>query len=130
MTQGERVKELRKSLGLTLEKFGERLGVGKTAISKIENGERGVTDQMLKSICREYNVNEEWLVSGTGEMFSELDREDRLMRWAASVLKEDSTSFRKRFVAMLESLREEDWILLEEKARMLVDLHDQSAEDC
>ena len=52
MTQGERIKEARKYLGLTLEKFGEKLGVGKTAISKLEKGERNLTDQMVKSICR------------------------------------------------------------------------------
>lgn len=68
MTQGERIKELRKALDLTLEKFGERLGVGKTAISKLEKGERNLTDQMCKSICREFNVNEEWLRDGTGDM--------------------------------------------------------------
>ena len=50
MTQGERVKEIRKALGLTLERFGEKVGVGKTAISKIEKGERGLTEQMTKSI--------------------------------------------------------------------------------
>lgn len=66
----ERINKLRKALGLTLEKFGERLGVGKTAISKLEKGERNVTDQMFKSICREFGVNEEWLRHGTGEMFS------------------------------------------------------------
>lgn len=124
-----RIRELRKTLGLTLDKFGEPLGVTKTAISRLENGVNGITDQMIKSICREYNVNEEWLVNGKGEMFSEIDREDQIMRWAASVLKEDSDSFRKRFVAMLSSLREEDWIWLEEKARMLIDLRDHSADD-
>ena len=123
-----RIRELRKTLGLTLDKFGEPLGVTKTAISRLENGVNGITDQMVKSICREYNVNEEWLVNGTGEIFSEVDREDQIMRWAASVLKEDSSSFRKRFVAMLSSLREEDWIFLEEKARMLIDLRDHSEE--
>lgn len=72
-TQGERVKELRKSLGLTLEKFGERLGVGKTAISKIEKGENNLSDQMSKSICREYGVNENWLLNGIDPMFIESD---------------------------------------------------------
>lgn len=66
----ERIRKLRKSLGLTLEKFGGRLGVGKTAINKLEKGENNVTDQMFKSICREFNVNEEWLRNGTGEMFA------------------------------------------------------------
>ena len=65
----ERIKELRKNLNLTMEKFGIRLGVGKTAISKLENGERNLTDLMFKSICREFNVNEEWLRTGKGEMF-------------------------------------------------------------
>lgn len=70
MTQGERIKKLRKELGLTLEKFGQQLGVSKVAISRLENGINNVTEQMFKSICRTFNVNEEWLRSGTGEMFS------------------------------------------------------------
>lgn len=65
----ERIKQLRKELGLTLEKFGEKIGVGKTAISKIENGDRSVTDQMFKSICREFNVREEWLRTGKEPKF-------------------------------------------------------------
>ena len=76
MAQGERIKELRKALNLTLEKFGERLGVGKTAISKLEKGERNLTDQMCKSICREFNVNEAWLRDGEGEIFQIPDDED------------------------------------------------------
>ena len=72
MTQGERVKEIRTALSLTLEKFGEKLGVGKTAISKIEKNERSLTDQMAKSICREYNVTYDWLMDEDGDMFSDL----------------------------------------------------------
>lgn len=68
MTQGERIKEARKYLGLTLEKFGEKLGVGKTAISKLEKGENKLTEQMAKSICREFSINEEWLRTGSGNM--------------------------------------------------------------
>ena len=71
----ERIRELRKTLGLTLEKFGANLGVGKTAISKIESGDRGLTDQMFLAIVREYNVNPDWLRNGTGPMF--LDAPDR-----------------------------------------------------
>lgn len=65
----ERIKLLRKSLGMTLEKFGERLGVGRSTMSNIENGARNVTQQMFKSICREFGANEVWLRTGTGEMF-------------------------------------------------------------
>lgn len=84
MTQGERVKELRKTLGLTLEKFGSKLGVQKSAISKIEKGENNLTDANIKSICREFNVDYMWLTTGEGEMFVESDddffeRIDRIM---------------------------------------------------
>lgn len=66
-----RIKELRKNLlGLTLDKFGERLGVTKVTISRLENGINAVTPQMFKSICREFNVNEEWLRDGIGEPFA------------------------------------------------------------
>jgi transcriptional regulator with XRE-family HTH domain len=72
MTQGERVHEIRKSLNLTLEKFGEKLGVGKTAIFKIEKSENSLTDQMVRSICREYNVSYDYLINGEGEIFDDL----------------------------------------------------------
>lgn len=72
MTNGERVNEVRKSLGLTLEKFGEKLGVTKTTISRIEKGVNNLTDQMAISICREYNVNYDYLMYGEGEMFDNL----------------------------------------------------------
>lgn len=80
----ERVRILRKNLGLTLEKFGNRLGVGKNAISRIETGKNGVTDQMIKSICREFNVDYIWLTTGEGEMFQDsddafLEQIDRIM---------------------------------------------------
>ena len=67
----KRVKELRKILGLSGEKFGNRLGVQRGTISNIENGNRNLTEQMIKSICREFNVNEDWLRTGQGNMFNE-----------------------------------------------------------
>lgn len=75
MTQGERVRIVRKDLSLTLENFGKKLGVGKTAIYKIEKGENSLTDRMLESICREFNVNENWLRFGDGEMFLPVEDE-------------------------------------------------------
>lgn len=72
MTQGERVKEIRKRLGLTLERFGEKLGVQKGSISKIEHDERSLTDQMAKAICREYNVSYDFLIYGEGDPFDDL----------------------------------------------------------
>jgi transcriptional regulator with XRE-family HTH domain len=84
MTQNERVKEIRKTLGLTLEKFGERIGVTRGSMSNIENGNRNLTEQMTKSICREFSVDYMWLTTGDGEMFIDTDddfieRIDRIM---------------------------------------------------
>lgn len=69
MTQGERVKEIRKGLNLTLEKFGERVGVTKQTVSRIENGVNNLTDQMALAICRTFSVNEHWLRTGEGEPY-------------------------------------------------------------
>ena len=66
----DRVRYLRNTLDLTLEKFGERVGVTKMTISRIENGVNGITQQLRIAICREFSVNEQWLRTGEGEMFS------------------------------------------------------------
>lgn len=75
MTQGERVKEIRKSekVNLTMEKFGERIGLKKSAVSLIESGKNALTDANIKSICREFGVDYMWLTTGEGEMFVETD---------------------------------------------------------
>lgn len=72
MTQGERVKAIRKALNLTLEKFGEKVGVTKQTVSRIENGVNNLTDQMVKSICREFNVSYDWIMNEDGEIFTDL----------------------------------------------------------
>lgn len=92
MTQGERVRILRKTLGLSGEKFGSKLGVTKTAISRIENGSNHVTDQMFKSICREFQVNEIWLQTGEGSMFQEIPLKDEYMRAATELYKRNDTA--------------------------------------
>lgn len=105
MTQGERVKDLRKNLGLTLEKFGARLGVTKTAISKIEKGERNLTELMTKSICREFNVDYGWLTTGSGEMFVYSD-EDFLARVDAILV--DENEDRRNMIKTLLYASDED----------------------
>lgn len=67
----KRINELRSALKLSAEKFGSRVGVTRSAISRIENGVVNVTDQMFHSICREFNVREEWLRDGIEPMFND-----------------------------------------------------------
>lgn len=88
MTYGERVKEIRKSKNLTLEKFGEPLGVTKQTVSRIENGVNNLTDQMIKAICLTYNVNEDWIRTGEGDMYLDLPPEDEYFK-AATLLSND-----------------------------------------
>lgn len=82
MTIGERIKVLRKEKNLSMEDLGAVIGMGKSAVSRIENGVNGTTDQTIRSICREFGVNEHWLRTGEGEMF-EQTRETVLDRLAA-----------------------------------------------
>ena len=65
---GERIKELRKVLGLTQTKFGDRIGLKQNSVALIETG-RPTSDQTIFAICREFRVSEEWLRTGAGEMF-------------------------------------------------------------
>lgn len=92
MTQGERVKEIRKALGLTLEKFGEKVGVTKQTVSRIENGVNNLTEQMTKAICREFSVDYIFLTTGEGEMFVDSDDDfiekiDRIMAGESDIRK-------------------------------------------
>lgn len=115
----ERIKEVRKTLGLTLEEFGNKIGVTKTTISRIENGVNSVTNQMLISICREFGVNEEWLRSGEGEMFVPLTRSEAIAEFAGSLMKEEDASFKKRLIEALAKLNEQEWEVLEGIAQKL-----------
>lgn len=68
----ERLKAIRSELNLSQEDFGKKLGVTKAAISRIERGDRSLTEQMMLAICREFNVNYFWLQEGVGDMFTGL----------------------------------------------------------
>lgn len=105
MTQNERVKEIRKTLGLTLEKFGERIGVTRGSMSNIENGNRNLTEQMTKSICREFSVDYMWLTTGEGEMF--IDTDDDFIERIDRIMAGEDEARKNLFKFMLE-LSDED----------------------
>ena len=79
----ERFKNIRKAKGLTMEQFGKRLGVTKSAVSKWESGGREITNQVIKAVCKEFGVNENWLRTGEGDMFVH-DMTDKLDDLAAA----------------------------------------------
>jgi transcriptional regulator with XRE-family HTH domain len=100
VTQGERIREVRNTLGLTLEKFGDRLGVTKVAISNIEKGNRNLTEQMTKAICREFNVDYMWLTTGDGEMF--IDNDDDFIERIDRIMAGEDEARKNLFKFMLE----------------------------
>ena len=84
MTENERIREIRKYLNLTLEKFGERVGVTRASMSNVENGNRNVTEQMRKAVCREFNINENWLRNGI-EPMEKIPRGGKLVTYVSEI---------------------------------------------
>lgn len=66
----ERLKELRKSLNLTQQKFANKIGMKQNTIAQYEMGRTIPSNAIIFSICREFNVNETWLKTGEGNMFN------------------------------------------------------------
>lgn len=96
----ERVKELRTALGLSAEKFGGKIGVTRSAISKMELGVCNISEQSIISICREFNVNEEWLRNGTGEMFNTLSQDEELAYIVGQALPQADGFVKNTFIAL------------------------------
>ena len=125
MTQNERVKEIRKTLGLTLEKFGERIGVTRGSMSNIENGNRNLTEQMTKSICREFSVDYMWLTTGEGEMF--IDTDDDFIERIDRIMAGEDEARKNLFKFMLE-LSDEDIVALDRLMKKAIEFTQNNKE--
>ena len=125
MTQNERVKEIRKTLGLTLEKFGECIGVTRGSMSNIENGNRNLTKQMTKSICREFSVDYMWLTTGEGEMF--IDTDDDFIERIDRIMAGEDEARKNLFKFMLE-LSDEDIAALDRLMKKAIEFTQNNKE--
>lgn len=112
----DRIKQLRKQLNLTQQQFAERIGSVQNTITGYETGRRLPSNQVITLICKTFNVNEQWLRTGEGEMFIVLDRNSRIAEWVGSVLRESDTSFKKQLFDVLSRLDESEWALLAKMA--------------
>jgi transcriptional regulator with XRE-family HTH domain len=113
MDINNRVKDVRKSLGVSMETFGARIGVTRSAISRIESGVVGVTNQNITAICREYNVNESWLRSGIGNMFLELNRAEMAANIVGNAIASGDDFVISTFVA-LGQLTPQQWAVVKD----------------
>lgn len=109
----DRIKKVRKNANLTQEKFAERLGLKRNTIATYETGKSEPMDNIIISICREFNINEEWLRTGKGDMKKHLTRNQEIGSFANDVMKLPDEKFKKRFVKALSKLDEKDWDALE-----------------
>ena len=115
--EGARLKELRKALGLTLEQFGKKIGLTKSALSLIENGRNEMTARTRLAICREYGVSEKWLESGEGEMFvADTQAYRQLRNEVDRVLSDESEAFKAALVDVVLRLNSEQIEVLKEYA--------------
>lgn len=115
----ERILQVRKQTGLTQEKFADRIGLTKNFVWMIEKGERIPSDRTISDICREFAVNEEWLRTGEGEMFADIDRHKKIAAFLGDLMREDDSNFRVRMIEMLSELSPDEWALLEKLAKRL-----------
>lgn len=114
----DRIKELRKAMNLSQEKFGELLGITKSGVSDIESGRRKVTDQHIIMLVNN-GVNEEWLRTGKGSMFVPKSKDEEIAEMLADIQKSGEDSFRHRLVSALARLDDDGWNKLEELIDMI-----------
>lgn len=115
----ERIKEIRKIKGLTQSEFGAKIGVKGNTVTNYESGMRTPSDAVIFSICREFGVNEQWLLTGKGEKFVTVPRDEKIAHFIGQVLKEEGDTFKKRLINLLCALDEDDWEALEKIARKM-----------
>lgn len=117
MTIGERIREARLSLPVktSLEKFAERIGITKGSLSLIENGKNQPSDQTIRSICREFNINEQWLRDGIGDMKTAASRAEEMATAVKRLFSDRPASFQTALVTTLLRFDPdgEEWQLLE-----------------
>lgn len=109
----ERINYLIKSLGMKKTAFAEKLNVSQAFVSQLCSGVKQPSERTIQDICTKFNVNEEWLRTGNGEMFIRLSRNDEIAKFVGELMKEEEDSFKNRLIAGLAALDDTGWDVLE-----------------
>lgn len=107
----KRIKELRKALNLTQNELGSRIGMTPNTITNYETGRRVPSNQVIFSICREFNVNEDWLRTGNGDMFNPISEDEELDLYVGRI-SGGTDEFKKNLIKTLCKLSEDEWNVL------------------
>ena len=110
----ERLKKLRKELDMTQQEFAEGIGIKRNTMATYESGRNEPIDAVISLICTKYNVNENWLRTGEGEMFVEMSYDDEIAQFVGQVMGEEDDSFKKRLISGLAALDDNGWKVLED----------------
>ena len=113
----ERLKQLRKALNISQADFANTIGLKASSVSLLENGQRNFTEQTIKSICREFHVNKQWLTTGEGSMFLSPNDED--LNEQIERIMAGENEFHKSMFRMLANFDDEDLIALERLVKNL-----------
>lgn len=116
---GDRLKQLRRALGLSQDEFARRLGLTRGAITNIELDKVPPKPLLIDLICDVFGAQKEWLLTGEGEMLKPRSRDDQIMDFVASAMSGESDNFRRRLLSVLARLDEDQWGLLERYVREL-----------
>lgn len=117
MLINDRIKYLRKEvLHITQDEFSSKIQISRSNLGSIEIGRVNVTERVISDICKSFDINEEWLRTGNGEIKSELSKEEYIADFVSRVLKSKDDSFKKRYISMLSRLDEKGWEALEQVA--------------
>jgi transcriptional regulator with XRE-family HTH domain len=122
----ERIKKIIEKLGLKKVDFANRLHISQPFASELCSGAKAPSDRTISDICREFGVREAWLRTGEGEMFVQDTQSEQVAAFLADLTKDDSDTFKKRFVEMLAGLSPADWELLERMAEKLTQKKEES----
>lgn len=109
----DRIKIIRQELGMSQAEFGEKISLERSAISLIERKQRNATERCIKDICREFNVNENWLRTGEGNPFLPEDRETEILRLANKLLTEPDETFKATIISTILETNAEEWDVIE-----------------
>lgn len=115
----DRFKELRKELNVTQQEFADKLKISRNFVAQIEMGSKVPSDRTIDDVCREFNVNEEWLRTGNRDMFVPGIKDKQISAMLADVMKSGEDSFRHRLVSALARLDDEGWDNLEKLIDMI-----------
>ena len=120
-TMADRISKVIRDKEKTKTAFSDRINVSQAFVSQMCSGLKVPSDRTIADICREFDVNEDWLRTGQGDPYIQLSRDEELAQFFGDVMKGEDPDFRRRLLSVMSRLTTDEWALLEQMAWKLVD---------